>query len=158
MRAEQLDASGGAAIGSLSDPTMPLFHALNEELKQFYDFLKEQHTERLTAEAAARAPAAGAGVSASAAGAAPAPWKSRYGTPLSGGTDACYELWPSKAGKWPILFFCSEEVLAADTDATVGNERSHNPGQRIANKLRSSLKPRTIEQLTLASVHLRKMA
>lgn len=97
-------------------------------------------------------------MSASAADAAPTPWKSRYGTPLSGGTDACYAFWPSKAGMWPILFFCSEEVLAADTDATVGNERSHNPGQRIANKLRSSLKPRTIEQLTLAAVHLRKMA
>ena len=49
-------------------------------------------------------------------------------------------------------------MLAADADATVGNERAHNPGQRISCKLRGGLKPRTIEQLTLACLHLQKQA
>ena len=66
------------------------------------------------------------------------------------------EYWPSRRAAQRLMLFCAEELLAASRAATAFNERLHNPAQRIGNKLRNRLKPRTTEQLTLAYHYVRE--
>jgi len=58
----------------------------------------------------------------------------------------------------PLMYFCAEELLAADRTATTFNERMHAPAQRIVGKLRTGLKPDTCEKLVLAYHYLREEA
>ena len=164
-RGEQVDAEGEAVLGSFADRKQPLLEKLGVELAEHVQFLKEEAMNRRAAEAEAAAGGAGgasaagaarAGGGAAAAARRPAVWTSRFGHPLSNGTDACYEHWPSVKVRQPLLYFCVRELLAGDSDATTDNERLHVPAQRIACKARSGLKPTSIEQLTLACAHIRK--
>jgi hypothetical protein len=54
----------------------------------------------------------------------------------------------------PLLYFCAQAILAAS--ATTFNERMHSPAGRIFSDLRNSLKPSSVEHLTLALFYVRK--
>ena len=142
------DADGEPLAGAPADPYMPLFYQLGEEIKVHATFLHEMRS--------AASAGAGGGAGAGAAAAARPPWSSPFGRPLSRGTDARYEFWPSRRSAQPLMLFCAEELLAACRAATAFNERLHSPAQRIGSKLRNRLKPRTTEQLTLAYHFLRE--
>jgi hypothetical protein len=147
-------ADGEPLSGAPADPYMPLFYQLAEEVKLHFTFL---HEMRAAASAgggggAAAAAAGGAGAAAK----APPASKSPFGDPLSHGTAARYEYWPSRRAAQRLMLFCAEELLAASRAATAFNERLHNPAQRIGCKLRNRLKPRTTEQLTLAYHYVRE--
>lgn len=144
------DADDEPLAGAPADPYMPLFYQLGEEIKVHATFLHEMRSA--SAGAGGGAVLAGAG----AAAAARPPWSSPFGTPLSRGTDARYEFWPSRRSAQPLMLFCAEELLAACRAATAFNERLHSPAQRIGSKLRNRLKPHTTVQLTLAYHFLRE--
>ena len=71
-------------------------------------------------------------------------------------TDDNLAFWPSKAGEWPVLFYCAKRVLAGDSSSTCFNERSHSPMGRITSKFRASMKPAKVEQLTMAYFLMRE--
>jgi hypothetical protein len=74
------------------------------------------------------------------------------------GPAARYEFWPSMAKEWPLLYFCAQAILAAASNATTFNERMHSPAGTIYSNLRSSLRPSSVEHLTLALLYGRKWA
>ena len=67
------------------------------------------------------------------------------------GPAARYEFWPSMAKQTPLLYFCAQAILAANSNSTTFNERSHSPAVRIFSDLRSSLTAASVERLTLRS-------
>jgi hypothetical protein len=72
------------------------------------------------------------------------------------GPAARYEFWPSMAKQTPLLYFCAQAILAANSNSTTFNERSHSPAGRIFSDLRSSLTAASVERLTLALFYVRK--
>ncbi len=81
----------------------------------------------------------------------------KYGkTSLGEGPVARYQFWPSMAKETPLLYFCAQAILAASSNSTTYNERMHSPAGRIFSDLRNSLKPSSVEHLTLALFHVRK--
>ena len=79
-----------------------------------------------------------------------------YGQPLTHGTDGRYEFWPSMKAKMPLLYYCAARLLAGDGNATASNERTHSPATRITDRLRASMKPDTVEKLTLCHIFMRQ--
>ena len=75
---------------------------------------------------------------------------------LMEGPAARYQFWPSMARDTPLLYFCAQAILAASSNATTFNERMHSPAGRIFSDLRNSLKPSSVENLTLALFYVRK--
>lgn len=134
------DEDGGGGDG---DPFLQLQLALTAELAA----LEKDHVTPARKEANQQKAAALAG------GKAYAP---RYGHPLSEGTKARYELWPSMEKNFPLLYFCAEALLAGSANSTAYNERMHSPAGLIYSKLRSRLLPDNVERLTLSLIYVKK--
>ena len=81
-----------------------------------------------------------------------------FGAPFELNNRARYRHWPSVKEQMPLHYFCACMILAGTKRATATNERVHSPASRINSKLRSRLKPSTVERLTLAYFMLRAMA
>ena len=75
---------------------------------------------------------------------------------LMEGPAARYQFWPSMARDTPLLYFCAQAILAASSNATTFNERMHSSAGRIFSDLRNSLKPSSVENLTLALFYVLK--
>ena len=78
-----------------------------------------------------------------------------YGLPLDQGNKPRYRFWPSRRLEMPLLFEAAWSFLAGLPAASTLNERMHSVSGRIASKLRSTLKPDSIERLTLAFYFLK---
>ena len=55
-----------------------------------------------------------------------------------------------------LLLFTLQALLAGSANSTVFNERLHSPAALIFSKLRSRLKPKTTERLTLTLFYVRE--
>ena len=79
-----------------------------------------------------------------------------FGKEMEEGPDARYEYWPSVKSSRPLLYFCAETLLGGDGNSTCFNERMHSPAGRITEKYRASMKPDTVERLTLGYFFVRR--
>lgn len=125
--------------GGDRDPFAPLLDGLRAEMALYREFLNDQTNLWLQNKDTWGK-------------AFPAP----YGTPLGPKVDARYEFWPQRKEEWPLLFFCATQLLAGAKASTCSNERTHSVSGRICSKLRGSLLPSTVEQLTLAYYYIRR--
>lgn len=137
---DEEDEDGGGGDG---DPFLQLRLALLAELAA----LERDHVTPARKEALQQKAAALAGGK---------PYAPRYGHPLSEGTKARYELWPSMERTFPLLYFCAEALLAGSANSTAYNERMHSPAGLIYSKLRSRLLPDNVERLTLSLIYVKK--
>lgn len=64
--------------------------------------------------------------------------------------NARYTFWPSQAAKLPLHFVCARIFLGVRATANA-NESFHSTASYIANKMRSAMKPETIEQVSGAT-------
>jgi len=128
---EAASAEGG---GGVSDPFLPLLLKLRDELVRFGDFLQKMFDAKV-------------------ADSAFNPYGGELQMPP---TDASLAFWPSKAGEWPILFYCAKRVLAGDSNSTCFNERMHSPMGRITSKFRASMKAVKTEKLTMSYFLMRE--
>ena len=136
-------------VGGDLDPKLQLLQQLRSEVEILAtDFIGPERAALLKRRGACGGAAAGGG--------AAAPLPARYGHPLGKGPKARYEFWPSMKDRLPLLYFCAEALLAGSSNSTAFNERLHSPAALIFSKLRSSLKPDTIERLTLALFYVRE--
>ena len=137
---DEEDEDGGGGDG---DPFLQLRLALLAELAALErDYVTPARKEALQQKAAALAGGK--------------PYAPRYGHPLSEGTKARYELWPSMERTFPLLYFCAEALLAGSANSTAYNERMHSPAGLIYSKLRSRLLPDNVERLTLSLIYVKK--
>ncbi len=81
-----------------------------------------------------------------------------YGLPLDKGNRLRYRFWPSQRSNMPLLFEVAWTFLAGFPAASTLNERMHSVAGRIVSKMRSSMKPDSIERLTLAFYFLKDAA
>jgi hypothetical protein len=68
-----------------------------------------------------------------------------------------YEYWPSQKHSKPLLYFCAKTLLAGDCNATASCERTHSKTTLITQSLRASMKPDSVEKLTMGAVYSREM-
>ena len=57
----------------------------------------------------------------------------------------------------PLLYFCATALLACDGKSTCFNERMHSPASRITAKFRASMKPDSVEKLTMSYFLVRSL-
>jgi hypothetical protein len=81
-----------------------------------------------------------------------------HGNPLEEGPSSRYAAWPARGKEMPLLFFSSKIVLGANSAANDSVERLNSSAGYIFSKLRNTLTPASVEQLTLARAHLQAVA